>query len=167
MTFGLTSGASAMTPLPQPMSEDMQLRGLASAKVQAYLRYLEQLALFTGKSPDLLTDEDFRHFFLAFHKQRGCSRSSATLAIAVNVPVRSHPPAPLAAPRAVSSASHPNLTALPQPRRGLAHSLSARPADLLHLPDDHLHLRPAHQPRHQASAQLDRHCPHAAAATRW
>src|SRR5207244_6424594 len=60
----------------------MQLRGLAPAKWQAYLRYVEQLALFTGKSPDLATDEDFRHFFLALHKQRGRSRSTATVAIA-------------------------------------------------------------------------------------
>ena len=71
-----------MTPLRQRMTEDMQLRGLAPAKVQAYLRYVEQLAVFTGKSPDLATDEDFRQFFLALHKQRGRSRSTATVAIA-------------------------------------------------------------------------------------
>jgi integrase/recombinase XerD len=71
-----------MTPLRQRMTEDMQLRGLAPATQQAYLRYVEQLALFTGKSPDLATDEDFRQFFLALHKQRGCSRSTATVAIA-------------------------------------------------------------------------------------
>ena len=56
-----------MTPLRQRMTEDMQLRGLALATQQAYLRYVEQLALFTGKSPDLATDEDFRQFFLALH----------------------------------------------------------------------------------------------------
>jgi hypothetical protein len=56
-----------MTPLRQRMTEDMQLRGLAPATQQAYLRYVEQLALFTGKSPDLATDEDFRQFFLALH----------------------------------------------------------------------------------------------------
>src|ERR1044072_7373384 len=70
-----------MTPLRQRMTEDMQLRGLAPATQQAYLRYVEQLALFTGKSPDLATDEDFHQFFLALHKQRGCSRSTATVAI--------------------------------------------------------------------------------------
>jgi integrase/recombinase XerD len=71
-----------MTPLRQRMTEDMQLRGLAPATQQAYLRYVEQLAVFTGKSPDLATDEDFRQFFLALHKQRGLSRSTATVAIA-------------------------------------------------------------------------------------
>ena len=60
-----------MTPLRQRMTEDMQLRGLAPATQQAYLRYVEQLAVFTGKSPDLATDEDFRQFFLSLHKQRG------------------------------------------------------------------------------------------------
>ncbi len=71
-----------MTPLRQRMTEDMQLRGLAPATQQAYLRYVEQLAVFTGKSPDLVTEEEFRQFFLALHKQRGCSRSTATVAIA-------------------------------------------------------------------------------------
>jgi hypothetical protein len=64
------------------MTEDIQLRGLAPATRQAYLRYIEQLALFTGKSPHLATNEDFRQFFLALHKQRGCSRSTATVTIA-------------------------------------------------------------------------------------
>ena len=71
-----------MTPLRQRMTEDMQLRGLAPSTQQVYLRYVEQLAVFTGTSPDLATDEDFRQFFLALHKQRGCSRSTATVAIA-------------------------------------------------------------------------------------
>jgi len=105
-----------MTPLRQRMTEDMLLRGLAPATQQAYLRYVEQLAVFTGKSPDLATDEDFRQFFLALHKQRGCSRSTATVAIAVRVPLRVYPPAPLATPRPVSSASRPNLAGHPQRR---------------------------------------------------
>jgi hypothetical protein len=46
MAFGFTSGDIAMTPLRQRMTEDMQLRGLALATQQAYLRYVEQLALF-------------------------------------------------------------------------------------------------------------------------
>src|SRR5215216_6546345 len=67
MAFGFPSGGIAMTPLRQRMTEDMQLRGLAPATQQAYLRYVEQLAVFTGKSPDLATDEDFRQFFLTLH----------------------------------------------------------------------------------------------------
>src|ERR1043165_8673565 len=64
------------------MTEDSQLCRLAPASLQANLCYVELLPLFTGKSPDLATDEDFRQFFLALHKQRGCSRSTATVAIA-------------------------------------------------------------------------------------
>src|SRR3954453_5544829 len=71
-----------MTPLRQRMTQDRQRRGLSPATQQAYLRYVEQLALFTGNSPDLATDQDFRQFFLALHKQRGCSRSTATVASA-------------------------------------------------------------------------------------
>jgi integrase/recombinase XerD len=71
-----------MTPLRQRMTEDMQLRGLAPATQQAYLRSVAQLALFTGTSPDLLTDEEVRQFLLALHTQRGLSRSTATVAIA-------------------------------------------------------------------------------------
>lgn len=71
-----------MTPLQQRMLEDMQLRGLAPVTQQAYVRYVQQLEAFTGKSPDQTTDEDFRQFFLALHKVRGLSRSSATVAIA-------------------------------------------------------------------------------------
>src|SRR4029079_15940796 len=82
MAFGFTSGGIAMTSLRQRMTEDMQLPGWDPCPQQAYLRYVEQLALFTGKSPDLATDEDFRQFFLALHTQRGCSRSTATVAIA-------------------------------------------------------------------------------------
>jgi integrase/recombinase XerD len=71
-----------MTPLQQRMVEDRQLRGLAPVTQQAYVRYVQQLAEFTSKSPDQTTDEDFRQFFLALHNVRGLSRSSATVAIA-------------------------------------------------------------------------------------
>src|SRR5207247_7392473 len=83
MTYRFTSGGIAMTPLRQRMTEDMQLRGLAPATQQAYLRYVEQLVVFVGKSPDLVTDQEFRQFFLALHKERGLSRSTATVAIRV------------------------------------------------------------------------------------
>jgi site-specific recombinase XerD len=64
------------------MLEDMQLKGLAPTTQQAYLRHVQHLAEFTGKAPDQVTDEEFRQCFLALHKVRGLSRSSATVAIA-------------------------------------------------------------------------------------
>jgi integrase/recombinase XerD len=64
------------------MLEDMQLKGLAPGTQQAYLRYLQQLAEFIGKSPDQATDDDFRQFLLVLHTVRGLSRSTATVASA-------------------------------------------------------------------------------------
>jgi hypothetical protein len=64
------------------LTEDRQLRGLAPATQQAYLRYVEQLALFTGPAPDLVTDQELRQFFLALPTPRGRSRATATVAIA-------------------------------------------------------------------------------------
>lgn len=84
-----------MTPLRQRMTEDMELRGLAPATQDAYLRHVEQLAFYYGKSPDLVTDEEFRQYFLHL-KQRGLSRSTTTIAISVAVLLRGHPPPALA-----------------------------------------------------------------------
>lgn len=70
-----------MTPLRRRMTEDMQLRGLSPATQRAYLRHVSQLAQFYGKSPDLVTDEEFRQYFLYLHNERGLSRSNATVAI--------------------------------------------------------------------------------------
>ena len=53
-----------MTPLRQRMIEDMQLRGLAPATQQAYLRAVKQFALYYGKSPDQITAEQLRAYFL-------------------------------------------------------------------------------------------------------
>src|SRR4030095_10624274 len=112
-----------MTPLRQRMTEDMQLRGLAPATQQVYLRYVEQLAVFTGKSPDLVTEEEFCQFFFPLPTQRGWC--------------------PLPAP--ISPAPRPALTRHPQCRRSLAHSRPPRAVDLLHLPRHHLYLWPTHQ----------------------
>jgi integrase/recombinase XerD len=70
-----------MTPLRRRMLEDMQLRGLSPATQRAYLRHVVQLAQFYGKSPDLVTDEELRRYFLYLHHERGLSRSNATVAI--------------------------------------------------------------------------------------
>ena len=69
-----------VTPLRQRMTEDMDLRGLAPATQTAYLRHVTQLAVYYGTSPDLVTDEEFRQYFLSL-KQRGRSRSTTTVAI--------------------------------------------------------------------------------------
>ena len=77
-----------MTLLRQRMTEDMQLRGLAPATQRAYLRYVEQLTLFTGKSPNLATDyvshEQGTHLMIRYVDQFWCPTihsSDLTLAL--------------------------------------------------------------------------------------
>jgi integrase/recombinase XerD len=70
-----------MTPLRQRMLEDMQLRGLSARTQESYLREVRQLALHFGKSPDVLTDEDLRQYFLYLRNEKQASRSSCTVAL--------------------------------------------------------------------------------------
>jgi len=53
-----------MTPLRQRMLEDMQLRGLAARTQESYLAAVQQLALHYGRSPDLITEQELRQYFL-------------------------------------------------------------------------------------------------------
>src|SRR2546422_11235217 len=75
------TGGVVMTPLRQRMIEDMQLRGLAPLTQRAYLQAIQQLALHYGKSPDQLSDEELRQYFLYLHNQKHVARSTATVAL--------------------------------------------------------------------------------------
>ncbi|MCP4362887.1 MAG: site-specific integrase [Chloroflexi bacterium] len=57
-----------MTPLRQRMLADMQLRGLAPKTQDAYLRAVRQLAAYFNKSPDQVTEEEIRAYFLYLKK---------------------------------------------------------------------------------------------------
>jgi integrase/recombinase XerD len=70
-----------MTPLRRRMLEDMQLRGLAPLTQRAYLQAIQQFALYYGKSPDQITDEELRQYFLYLHNQKHVARSTATVAL--------------------------------------------------------------------------------------
>jgi hypothetical protein len=65
-----------MTPLRQRMLEDMQLRGLSARTQECYVAAVRQLAGHFHTSPDRLTEEQLREYFLylANEKQvaRGC-----------------------------------------------------------------------------------------------
>jgi site-specific recombinase XerD len=63
------------------MTEDMQLRGFTPHTQRAYLQAIEQLALYVRKSPDLLTEEELRQYFLYLHNERRVARSTATVAL--------------------------------------------------------------------------------------
>jgi integrase/recombinase XerD len=70
-----------MTPLRQRMIEDMQLRGLAARTQEAYVGAVKQLAEHSHKSPDLLTEEELRQYFLYLKNDKHVSRSAYTVAL--------------------------------------------------------------------------------------
>lgn len=70
-----------MTHLRQRMLADMQLRGLAPKTQEAYLRAVHQLVKYFNKSPDLITEEDLRDYFLYLKNEKKASRSACTVAL--------------------------------------------------------------------------------------
>lgn len=70
-----------MTPLRQKMIEDMQLRGLADKTQDAYLRAVRQLAEYYGKSPDQVSDEELRQYFLYLRNEKKAARSTCLIAV--------------------------------------------------------------------------------------
>jgi integrase/recombinase XerD len=65
-----------MTQLRQRMIEDMQLRGLSPRTQEAYVHAVRQLAEHYGKTPDELTEEDLRQYFLYLTNGKGVSASA-------------------------------------------------------------------------------------------
>ncbi|MCJ7624933.1 MAG: site-specific integrase [Anaerolineaceae bacterium] len=53
-----------MTILRQRMIEDMQLRGLSEKTQEHYVRVVRQLAEYYRKSPDIITEEELRQYFI-------------------------------------------------------------------------------------------------------
>jgi len=70
-----------VTPLRRRMLEDMQLRGLSPHTQRAYLHAIEHLALHYDKSPDQITEEELRQYFLYLRNEKGVTRSTATVAL--------------------------------------------------------------------------------------
>jgi integrase/recombinase XerD len=70
-----------MTTLRQHMIEDMQLRGLSERTQESYVRAVRQLAEHYGKSPDQLSEEELRQYFLYLKNEKHASRSTCTLAL--------------------------------------------------------------------------------------
>jgi site-specific recombinase XerD len=63
------------------MLEDMQLRGLSARTQETYLAAVQQLALHYGHSPDLLTEEQVRQYFLFLRNQRRLAPNSVNVAL--------------------------------------------------------------------------------------
>ena len=71
----------AMSPLQQRMLEDMQLRGLSARTQEAYARAVWQLAQHYHRSPDQLSDEELRQYFLYLTNEKKLARPTATIAL--------------------------------------------------------------------------------------
>lgn len=68
-----------MTPLRQKMIDAMIVRGFAVRTQQSYLYGVAQLAKHYHQSPDKISDEDIRVFFLYLVKEKKLSSSSCRL----------------------------------------------------------------------------------------
>ena len=69
------------THLRQRMIEDMQLRGLSERTQELYVRAVRQLAEHYGKSPEQISEEDLRQYFLYLKNVKQYSRSTSTVAL--------------------------------------------------------------------------------------
>src|SRR6266705_4529016 len=70
-----------MTALRQRMIECLQLRGLSARTQESYVRAVRQLSEHYHKSPDLITEEELRQYFLHLKNVRHYARATATIAI--------------------------------------------------------------------------------------
>ena len=65
-----------MTELRRRMIQDMELRQLKENTQRAYLDAVKDLARHYGKSPDLLSEEEIRRYFVHLTTTRRCSKST-------------------------------------------------------------------------------------------
>ena len=70
-----------MSYLGRKMQEDLKLRGLSKKTQSAYLREVRKLKEFFQKSPDLITEQELRKYFLYYSQELNASESLFTQAI--------------------------------------------------------------------------------------
>jgi integrase/recombinase XerD len=70
-----------MTKLRQRMIEDMQLHGFSPSTQVQYVIAVRDLAQYFHRSPDQLSDEDLRRYFLYLTNERKLARSTTTIAL--------------------------------------------------------------------------------------
>ena len=63
-----------MSELRRRMIENMQLQGLSSGTQHAYVRAVRVMAKHFHQSPDQLSDEQLREFFLYLMRERGLAK---------------------------------------------------------------------------------------------
>jgi integrase/recombinase XerD len=74
-------GGGVITSLRQRMLEDMQLRGLAARTQESYLAAVRQLAVHYARSPDLLSADELRHYFLYLRNEKRVAPNTAHVAL--------------------------------------------------------------------------------------
>ena len=70
-----------MTKLRQRMIEDMQLRGFSARTQECYVRSVAQLAGHFHRSPEQLSEEELRQYFLYLANEKKVARATATIAL--------------------------------------------------------------------------------------
>ena len=70
-----------MTNLQKRMIECLQLKGLSARTQESYVRAVRQLSEHYHKSPDLITEEELRQYFLFLKNIKHYSRPTMTIAI--------------------------------------------------------------------------------------
>jgi integrase/recombinase XerD len=70
-----------MTDFIKRFDEDLQLRGMSERTIQMYVRAVKQLTKYYKKSPDKISDEQLRKYFLYNRNQRKWSRTASTIAL--------------------------------------------------------------------------------------
>ena len=70
-----------MTELRKRMIECLQRRGLAARTQEMYVRAVHQLAEHYRTSPDMITEEELRQYFLYLKHVKRYSRSASTIAL--------------------------------------------------------------------------------------
>lgn len=69
------------TAIARRFLEDLQLHGFAVRTQETYMRAVRVLAYHYHKSPDQITEEELRQYFLYLKNVKKCSRASMTIAI--------------------------------------------------------------------------------------
>ena len=72
---------SEVSPLRKKMIEDMQLHGLSENTQELYARAVSQLSQYVHRSPDKVTEEDIRQYFLYLANEKKSARSTTTVAL--------------------------------------------------------------------------------------
>jgi site-specific recombinase XerD len=70
-----------MTKLQKRMIEDLQLRGMSESTQESYLRAVRKLEEHYSKSPNEITEEELRQYFLYLKNEKKYFRSASTIAL--------------------------------------------------------------------------------------